>query len=103
MMCFESADENNVEEWLQSDVCEPGSQHMTDTGIVNAAMKQKEEEEDGEDESEEEGESSECVSRSMVLQCVDTLLDIMGQRGFKYSDITAARKIHTAIRRSLNS
>jgi hypothetical protein len=27
----------------------------------------------------------------------------MGQRGFKYSDITAARKIFIAVRRSLNS
>jgi hypothetical protein len=26
----------------------------------------------------------------------------MGQRGFEYSNITAARKIHTAMRRSLN-
>jgi hypothetical protein len=48
----------------------------------------------GEDEN-EEGESSECVSHSMMLQCADTLLDYLGRRGFKY-DITAARKIHTA-------
>jgi hypothetical protein len=27
----------------------------------------------------------------------------MGQRRFEYSDITAARKIHTAMKRSLNS
>jgi hypothetical protein len=44
-----------------------------------------------------------CISHSMVLQCVDTLLDYMGQRGLKYSDIAAARKIRTAVRRSLNS
>jgi hypothetical protein len=37
-----------------------------------------------------------------VLQYVDTL-DYMGHRGFKYSDITAAMKIRTAVRRSLNS
>jgi hypothetical protein len=43
------------------------------------------------------------ISHSMALQCVDTLLDYMGQRGFEYSDITATRKIHTAVRRSLNS
>jgi hypothetical protein len=68
-----------------------------------SAAKQEREEEGGEDESEEEGESSECVSHSKVLQRVDNLLDYMGQRGFKYSDITANRKIHTAVRRSLNS
>jgi hypothetical protein len=32
-----------------------------------------------------------------------TLLNYMGQRGFEYSDITATRKICTAMRRSLNS
>jgi hypothetical protein len=77
---------------------------MTHTDIANAATKQKGEiggEE--EDESEEEGQSSECVSHSMALQCADTLLDYMGQRGFEYSDIIAARKIHTAMRSSLNS
>jgi hypothetical protein len=42
------------------------------TGIVNAAFKQKGKEEGWEDESEEGGESSECISRSTVLQCVDT-------------------------------
>jgi hypothetical protein len=36
---------------------------MTDTGIANAAMKQKGEEEGGENES-EEGQTSECVSRT---------------------------------------
>jgi hypothetical protein len=29
--------------------------------------------------------------------CVDTLLDYMGQRRFRYSDVTAARKICTAV------
>jgi hypothetical protein len=65
-------------------------------------MKQKGEEEGGEDET-EEGESSERIRHSMALQCVDTLLDSIGQRGFEYSDITTARKIHLAMRRSLNS
>jgi hypothetical protein len=46
---------------------------------------------------------SEHINHSMALQCVDTLLDYVGQRGFEYSDITAASKIHTAVRRSLNN
>jgi hypothetical protein len=95
---FENIDEDN-EEWLQSDVCELGFQHKTDMDIVNAVTKQKGEEEGGEDENEEEVESSERVSHSKTLQCVDTLLDYMGQKGF----ITAVRKIHTVMRRSLNS
>jgi hypothetical protein len=68
-------------------VCELGFQHTTDTDIIDVATKQKGEEEGGEDES-ENGESSECISYSMALQCVDTLLDYMGQKGFKYNDIT---------------
>jgi hypothetical protein len=50
MRSFEHINEDNVEEWLQSDACEVGFQHIT--VIVNAAAKQKGEEEGGEDESE---------------------------------------------------
>jgi hypothetical protein len=32
---FENADKDNIEEWLQSDVCELGFQHITDIDIVN--------------------------------------------------------------------
>lgn len=65
---FENVNEGNTEEWLQSDVYALGFQHMTDTGIVNAARKQRgEEEEGGEDESEEEWQSNECISNSMSL------------------------------------
>lgn len=70
--------------------------------IVIATMKQKWEEGCEEDES-EEWERSECIARSVMLQCADTLLDFMGQRRFKYRDITAIRKMHTAMKRSVNS
>jgi hypothetical protein len=53
MKSFENVNKGNVEEWLQSDACEPGFQHMTNTGIVNVTAKQKGEEEGGDDESEE--------------------------------------------------
>jgi hypothetical protein len=43
------------------------------------------------------------ISHSTALQCVDTLLDYMGQSRFKYSDITATKNIHTTMRRSINS
>jgi hypothetical protein len=66
MRSFENIDEDN-EEWLQSDACELDFQQMTDTDIVNVAMKQKGEEESGEDESEDEGESSESITHSMAL------------------------------------
>jgi hypothetical protein len=102
MRSFENTNKNNTEEWLQSDACESDFQHMTDTDIVSAATKQKGKEEGGEDESEEEGENSECISHSMALQCADTLPDYMSQKGFKYSNIKASRKICTAMRR-LNS
>jgi hypothetical protein len=46
---------------LDETACEPGFQHMIDTDIVNASMKQKVEEGGGEDESEEEGEIA-CIT-----------------------------------------
>jgi hypothetical protein len=52
MRSFENIDEDNTEEWLQSDVCEVGFQHMTQTDTVNAAMKQNGRRRGGEDESE---------------------------------------------------
>jgi hypothetical protein len=75
---------------------------MTDMDIANAAAKQMGEEEGGKDENEEEGQSIVWVSQSMALQGADTVNCIL-QRGFECSDITATRKICTAIRRSLNS
>jgi hypothetical protein len=46
--------------------------------------------------SEEEGESSEWSVIAWDYSVL-TLLDCIGQRGFKYNDITAARKICTAV------
>jgi hypothetical protein len=57
--------------------------------IVTAATKQNGEEQGGE--------KLVSVSHSTVPQYL-TLLDYMGQRGFEYSDITAASTIHTAVR-----
>jgi hypothetical protein len=73
MTSFENVAKHNVKEWLQSDACELGFQHMTVTDIVNASAKQKGGKEGGEDDSEEEGQSSECISHSMALHCVDTI------------------------------
>jgi hypothetical protein len=75
---------------------------VTDRDIVNAGVKQMEKKRAGKNESEER-ESSECVSHSMALHCVDTTTDYMGKRRVEYSDIKAARKIRTAVRRSLSS
>jgi hypothetical protein len=102
MKCFENVNEDNVEEWVLSDAWELGFQNMTDMDSGNTAAKQKREE-GGEDDS-EEGQSSECISHSIALLCVVTpvLLDYVDQKGFEHSDITAARKIRTAMRRSLH-
>jgi hypothetical protein len=43
-------------------------------------------------------EKVESISHSMALQCLDTLQDYMGQTGSEQNDITAARKIHNAVR-----
>jgi hypothetical protein len=47
MRSVENVNEDKVEQWLESDVCELGFQHITDTDIVNAAMKQTGEEQSG--------------------------------------------------------
>jgi hypothetical protein len=73
---------------------------MTDTDTDNAVVKQNGDEDGEEDES--EGEISEHICHTMALQCVDSKLDCMGQRWFKYCNMTAARKICTAVR-SLNT
>jgi hypothetical protein len=40
LVCAIRGFENVIEEWLQSDACEPGFQHMADADIVNAAVKE---------------------------------------------------------------
>ncbi|GBM46122.1 hypothetical protein AVEN_139331-1 [Araneus ventricosus] len=42
------------------------------------------------------------ISHSATLQSVETLLDVMGQRGFDYGDITVVRKICVDIRQEMN-
>jgi hypothetical protein len=38
---FENVDEDNIEEWLWSDGCELGFQHVTDADIAHAAHETK--------------------------------------------------------------
>jgi hypothetical protein len=47
MRSFENTDKNIIEEWLQSDACEPGFQHMTNVDIINTSVKHKGEKEGG--------------------------------------------------------
>lgn len=47
VVCFEHINEDNVEDWQQSDACEPGFQYMTERDNVSAAPKQEGEEEGG--------------------------------------------------------
>jgi hypothetical protein len=39
MLCFENINEDNVEDWQQSDACEPGFQYMTGRDGVSDAAK----------------------------------------------------------------
>jgi hypothetical protein len=73
---FKNAKKDKVEEWLQVTFLNRASMN---TGIMNACVKQKGGEESGEDEREVR-ESSESVSHSTVLQCVETLHLYMGQK-----------------------
>lgn len=60
---------------------------MTNAGTISATAEQRGEEDSGEDDNEEG--NSDCISYSVTLQYVDTLLDYMGQQRFEYSNITA--------------
>ncbi|GBN00929.1 hypothetical protein AVEN_121904-1 [Araneus ventricosus] len=42
------------------------------------------------------------ISHSAALQCMEALLDYMGQRGFHYGDVTAVRKMCVDIRQGMN-
>jgi hypothetical protein len=76
-------------------MCELGFQNMADPDTADAAAKQMVEEE-----GEAEGQSIECVSHGTALQCVDTAR-LHGSEGFKYCDITATRKIFSAMKRRI--
>jgi hypothetical protein len=41
VISFENVNQDNVEEWQQSDACEPGFQYMTDWDNASAAAKQE--------------------------------------------------------------
>jgi hypothetical protein len=92
MRSFENIDQVNIEEWLQSDACELGFQNMSDMDTANVAVKQKGEDEGAEYES-EGGESSQRVIHSMALQCADTLLDNVGQRGLNIMTLQLPGKL----------
>ena len=97
---FEDVDEENLNEWLKIDACEPGFQYMSDAEIVTAASQQNKEEDS---ECESVDEDSDLVSHCTALQCVDTLLDYRGQREFQYNNIIASRKIRNTVRKNVNS
>ncbi|GBN97075.1 hypothetical protein AVEN_27648-1 [Araneus ventricosus] len=42
------------------------------------------------------------ISHSAALQCIESLLDYTGQRGFDYGDMNAVRKICVDIRQGMN-
>jgi hypothetical protein len=88
MRSFEKLDEDNIEEWLQGDVCELGFQHMTDTTLLMLPQNKSEKKRIGRN-------HSKVVNASVIAwhYNVLTLLDYMGQRAFEYSNITATREI----------
>jgi hypothetical protein len=98
MRSFENFNEDNIKEWLQSDVCELGFQHMTRTLLMLPRNKR---------EKKRVGrmrvKNDKVVSAPVIAwhYSVLTLLEYMDQRGFEYSDITAARK--TCAARSLSN
>ncbi|GBM31826.1 Jerky -like [Araneus ventricosus] len=97
---FENLDEGNLEDWFQSDACEPGFQYLTDEDIViNCVVKSNS---DDSTDAQDVLNNGNTISHPTVLQSAKTLLYYMGQRGFDYDNITAVRKICVDIRQEMN-
>lgn len=95
---FENIDAENLEEWFESDACEPGFQYLTDEGILSSCVKS--DSDDNIDDEEELNEENK-ISHSDALQSVENLLDYMGQTGFDYGAITAVRKVRVDIQQAM--
>jgi hypothetical protein len=65
-VCYYSGSISNPEQWLQSDMCEPGFQYVTTANINNSMTEQVDEEECKEGGCEEEG-NSDHVNHSMAV------------------------------------
>ena len=108
MKGFENVDEEDLCEWLEGEKSESGFRHMTDEDIINvyaaALTGQTGEEGSGgseSGESEDKG-SSDRMSHSQALVCVDNLLEYMEHCGFSYNDIIAAKKIRGQVKKAIN-
>lgn len=85
---FENVDEVNVREWINTDACEPGYQHLSDAEIVNNAVGGGEPMLVGSEGGESDKETSPRVSHSAAMQSIDNVLDYMSQMGFEYTVMT---------------
>ena len=98
---FQNVDEENVENWMNEDKNEEGYRILSDQGIVDAIIsgEQSEGEERGQSEDEHDTTS---VSHETALQCVDQLLDYMGQQNsnFEFNDVISVRSVRQIIRKN---
>jgi len=94
---FEDVDKENIEEWLNHDLNDPGFERMDDPDIVSLVTQK--EENDSNTTSEED--TSGYVSHETALNCIETLLDYTEQRGTEYNNVIALRIFRSEIRNSL--
>lgn len=94
---FKDVDKENIEEWLNHDLNDPGFERMDDPDIVSLVT--QEEENDSNTTSEED--TSGYVSHETALNCIETLLDYAEQRGTEYNNVVALRIFRSEIRNSL--
>lgn len=90
-----------MEVWLQKDKNDKGYRILSDQDILDAVT-QGEPVEEWEEENEDEGETAR-VSHEGALECVDKLLDYMGQQAeFEFNGIIALRNIRQIVRKNIN-
>lgn len=98
---FESVDDGNLQEWLNTDADDAGFQHLTDEEIIQQTLEHKTDDEDSISESDEEMNVSKIKHQS-ALDNTNSLLDYMIQVGFDYTDVVSVRKIRNSIRQKIS-
>jgi len=97
---FENVDKENIEEWLCSDMGDPGFESVSDSHIIEQ-LKDKAETESSSDVSVED--NTNRVSCKTALTSVENLMDFADQNNFEYKDKLVLRSMRNKIRDLMKS
>ncbi|KAG2464158.1 JERKL protein, partial [Polypterus senegalus] len=96
---FEDVDRENIEEWLLSDIDQPGYQVKDDDALAAEVKSSAELPEESDDDAVDDEPSEKKASIAEALNCTETLLDFLEQEAdSNFSDILTLRKLRTSIK-----